>query len=152
MSYPDVDLDERGDLVEATPDGPRKLRAARSFPWSHPDRFIVLRDSDDHEIACIDDLRKLPARCRGAIEAWLQRHTLVPKVLRVNRIEITGLAMVFDLETDRGDSRAIMKDREELRHLDDGRLLLRDSDGQTYEFPPLEELDERSRSELAKLI
>lgn len=147
----DVDLDERGDLILAG-EPPRRVRAARSFPWSNPDRFVILRDAEGDEVATIDDLAKLPARSRGAIEAWLQRHTLVPKILRVNKVKAANAATLFEVETDRGDRRIVLREREDLRPLPDGRTLLRDPDGQTYELPPLEDLDIASRRELTLVL
>ena len=147
----DVDLDEKGDLILAG-DPPRRVKAGRSFPWSHPDRFVILRDADGEEVATIDDLAKLPARSRGAVEAWLQRHTLVPKILRVKKVKAANAATLFEVETDRGDKRIVIREREDLRPLADGRWLLRDPDGQTYELPPLEELDVGSRRELTLVL
>jgi hypothetical protein len=144
----DLDLDEAGDLRL---DG-KVVRATRSFPWTAPDQFVTLRDAEGKEVATIADLAALPARSRGAVEAWLQRHTLVPKVLRVIEIEESLVGWTFHLETDRGDRRVVLKEREDLRTLDDGRLLLRDGDGQTYEFPPPEDLDVESRRELTQLV
>ncbi len=147
-----VDLDNHGDLILETPDGPKSVRAQRSFPWSAPDRFVMLRDSEGEEQATIDDLSKLPAKSRGAIEAWLQRHAFVPKVLRVLEVRPVNAAWRFELDTDRGPAVVLLKEREDLRHLDDGRILLRDGDGQTYEFGPHDDYDKASRAELTKLV
>ena len=151
MSHIDVDLDDQGDLILAG-DPPRRVKAGRSFPWSHPDRFVILRDIEGEEVATIDDLAKLPARSRGAIEAWLQRHTLVPKILRVRKVRAANAATLFDVETDRGDRRIVLREREDIRSLADGRTLLRDPDGQTYELPPLDDLDVNSRRELTMVL
>ena len=147
-----IDLDETGDLIHGTGEHAQRVRAQRSFPWSAPDRFVVLRDGEGEEIETIDDLQQLPAKSRGAIEAWLQRHSLVPKVLRVIEVRPVNAAWRFELDTDRGPAVVLLKEREDLRPLEDGRLLLRDGDGQTYEFGPHEEYDKHSRAELTKLV
>ena len=149
---PDVDLNDAGNLVLQTRDGPVEVRAARAFPWSHPDRFIALRDDDGKELATIENLAALPARSRGAVEAWLQRHTFVPKVLRVLEVREVNAAWLFRFETDRGDATVLLKEREDLRFLDDGRMLLRDPDGQTYELPIADELDPASQRELERIV
>ncbi len=148
----DVDLDDTGRLMLVHDGQPVAVRAARAFPWSHPDRFVVLRDEEANELACIDDLTALPARSRGAIEAWLQRHTLVPRIQSVRRVREANAATLFEVETDRGDRTVILREREDMRPLPDGRTLLRDPDGQTYELPPLEDLDIASRRELAQIL
>ena len=149
---PDVDLNDRGELVLQSGDGPVVVRAHRAFPWTAPDRFVVLRDADGEERATIDDLSKLPARSRGATEAWLQAHTLVPKVLRVVEVRPVNAAWRFTLDTDRGERRVLMREREDLRSLPDGRTLLRDADGQTYELAPADDYDDHSRRELDRLL
>ncbi len=151
-SNPDVDLNERDELVLQTPTGPVTVRAWRSFPWSAPDRFIILRDDESNERAAIDDLEQLPARSRGAIEAWLQRHTLVPKVLHVLDARPANAAWLFEFDTDRGVRKVTLREREDLRFLPDGRCILRDSDGQSWELPALADFDKASRRELAKII
>lgn len=152
QTIPDVDLDERGDLILQTADGPVTVRAARAFPWSAPDQFVILRDKEGQELATIEDLSQLPARSRGAVEAWLQRHTLVPKVLRVLEVRQVNAAWMFRFETDRGQRTVLLKEREDLRSLADGRTLLRDPDGQTFELPPPDELDAASQRELEQIM
>ena len=148
----DVDLDPAGDLILATDDGPVAVRASRSFPWSAPDRFVVLRDAEGEERATIDDLSKLPARSRGAVEAWLQRHTLIPKVLRVLEVRPANAAWRLRFDTDRGEAVVTLREREDLRSLPDGRVLVRDPDGRVFELPPPDDLDARSQDELSKLV
>ncbi|MEM1011141.1 MAG: DUF1854 domain-containing protein [Planctomycetota bacterium] len=152
VTQPDVDLDDLGRLVMSRDEGDLHVKASRSFPWSTPDRFVVLRDYEGNEVACIDDLSTLPARSRGAIEAWLQRHTFVPRIQRVRQVRPANAATLFDVETDRGDRTIVLREREDLRPLHDGRTLIRDPDGQTYELPPLDDLDDLSRRELAQIL
>jgi len=52
----------------------------------------------------------------------------------------------WELETDRGSRTAHVKERSDIRPMPDGRIMLTDVDGVKYEIPPMEELDERSRT------
>ena len=144
-----VDLNEAGELVL---DGQTVVRAARSFPWTAPDRFVVLRDGEGEEKTTIDDLSKLPARSRGAVEAWLQRHTFIPKVQRVIEVKSGNAAILFHLDTDRGEHKIKVREREDLRSLADGRTLVKDTDGVVYEVPPWEELDKASQEQLRLVL
>ena len=152
----DVDLNENGELILRDGDAAVPVRAARSFPWTAPDRFIVLRDADDQddpkERATVDDLAALPAKSRGAIEAWLQRHTFIPKVQRVIEVKPGNAALLFHLDTDRGEHKIKVREREDLRSLADGRTLIKDTDGVVFEVPPWEELDEKSQDQLRLVL
>jgi hypothetical protein len=149
---PQVRLNEAGDLIMADQNRDVLVRAARAFPWTSPTRFVILRDTDGDERAAIDDLDDLDAPSRSAIEVWLERHTFVPRVTRVNEARPVNAAWRFEFATDRGDATVILKEREDLRSLPDGRTLLRDGDGRTFEIPPPESLDRHSQNELAKLV
>ena len=149
-----LDLSDAGELILSKAGVETVVRAARCFPWSHPEEFIVLRDTTDdaNELAMLEDLRKLPAGSRGAVEAWLQRHTLIPKITRVLESREINAARMFHVDTDRGERKFKITERDDLRTLEDGRTLLRDDDGNTYELPPIPEMDEGSQRELASLL
>ena len=153
-NFPQVDLNDAGELVLQEGDAATVVRAARSFPWTAPDRFIVLRGTDDDETekATVDDLAALPAKSRGAIEAWLQRHTFIPKVQRVIEVKPGNAALLFHLDTDRGEHKIKVREREDLRSLADGRTLIKDTDGVVFEVPPWEELDEKSQDQLRLVL
>lgn len=153
MMIPEIELGEEGDLlVQRDEDEPVVARAARCFPWTHPDRFVVLRDAEDQEIATIENLVDLSPPSRAAIETWLERHTFIPRVQRVRSVREGNAAILFDFDTDRGQCRVKVREREDLRPLADGRTLVRDTDGVTYELPPWEELDEASQAELRLVL
>ena len=148
----DVDLSDSGELILREGGAAVPVRAARSFPWTAPDRFVVLRDADENERATVDDLSALPAKSRGAIEAWLQRHTFIPKVQRVVEVKPGNAALLFHLDTDRGEHKIKVREREDLRSLQDGRTLIRDTDGVVYEVPPWDELDAKSQDQLRLVL
>ncbi|MEL7237726.1 MAG: DUF1854 domain-containing protein [Planctomycetota bacterium] len=154
VPFDKLDLADNGDLIFTRDGEDQVVRAARCFPWTHPDEFIVLRQDkeDGEEVAILEDLRKLPANARGAVEAWLQQHTLIPKVTRVLACREINAARLFHVETDRGERRFKIVEREDIRSLDDGRTLLRDNDGNTYELPPVDEMDKASQRELSSVL
>jgi hypothetical protein len=150
-----VSLNDAGELVLQTAAGPQKVRAFRSFPWTAPEKFVVLREDveeDARELATIDDLAELPPQTRAVIESWLERHTFIPRITRVEEVKAGNTAMLYRLETDRGPRRIKVMEREDMRPLADGRTLIRDADGVVYELPPITTLDRHSQEQLRMVL
>jgi hypothetical protein len=125
------------------------IRPIRAFPLTSPDRQIVLLDVEDNELGVIRDLKALDRETREAIEAELEIAYLVTRVQEIRSVLSRFGVTTWDLETDRGPRVAHVKERSDIRPMPDGRIILTDVDGVKYEIPPLDELDERSRSWLA---
>ena len=154
-THPQVSLNDAGELVLQAAGGPQKVRAHRSFPWTSPDKFVVLREDvqeDAKELATIEDLNDLPAETRRVIEAWLERHTFIPRITRVEEVKAGNTAMLDRLETDRGPRRIKVMEREDMRPLADGRTLIRDASGVVYELPPIATLDRESQEQLRMVL
>jgi hypothetical protein len=128
------------------------VRVRRSFPWSAPGRFISIRGSDNKEILLIDDLAALDAGTREAVERALASATFIPRITRVDRVKLQFGFQQWKVETDRGPARFRVQEREDVRFLPDGRFLVKDADGNLYELPRLDELDEHSRRAVEVLI
>jgi hypothetical protein len=154
-THPQVHLNDAGELILQTADGPRAVRAHRSFPWTDPQKFIVLREDveeDAQELAAVEDLADLPPQTRAAIEAWLARHTFIPRITRVLLVKSGNNALLFHLDTDRGERRIKVLEREDMRPLPDGRTLIRDASGVVYELPPISTLDRGSQEQLRSVL
>ena len=129
----------RGDNVIAV-----KLR--QCFPWSEPTRHISLRDSDDKEVALVDDPSTLDEESRQALELALAEAGFVLEVTRVVEIEEEIEIRQWTVETKQGN-------RSFQTHLDDwpralpgGGLLIRDVAGDLYRLADPARLDKRSRA------
>jgi hypothetical protein len=121
-----------------------KLR--QCFPWSEPTRHISLRDTDDKEIALVDDPSSLDAESRQAFELALAEAGFVLEVTRVLEIEEEIEIRQWTVETKQGA-------RWFQTHLDDwpralpsGGLLIRDVAGDLYRLPDPQQLDKKSRA------
>jgi hypothetical protein len=121
-----------------------KLR--QCFPWSEPTRHISLRDSDDKEIALVEDPSKLDAESRQAFELALAEAGFVLDVTRVLEIEEEIEIRQWTVETKQGK-------RSFQTHLDDwprvlpgGGLLIRDVAGDLYRLGDPKQFDKKSRA------
>ena len=121
-----------------------KLR--QCFPWTEPTRHISLRDSDDKEVALVDDPSGLDEESRQALELALAEAGFVLEVTRVLEIEEEIEIRQWTVETRQGN-------RSFQTHLDDwprvlpgGGLLIRDVAGDLYRLADPQKLDKKSRA------
>jgi hypothetical protein len=128
--------------------GPRtvSVKLRQCFPWSEPSRHISLRDSDDKEIALVEDPSSLDAESRQAFEVALAEAGFVLDVTRVLEIEEEIEIRQWTVETKQGK-------RLFQTHLDDwprvlpgGGLLIRDVAGDLYRLGDPKQLDKKSRA------
>lgn len=147
-------FDELGRLVlsRAGSDDVVDVRVARAFPWSKPGRFLSVRSSEGRELLIIDDLSAVPAGVRDAIERYFAANTFIPRIERVDDLDTQHGYQLWKVLTDRGPVEFRVQEREDVRFLPDGRYTVRDVDGNLYELPRRDQLDEASRRRLEVLI
>ena len=123
---------------------PVKLR--QCFPWSEPTRHVSLRDSDDKEVALVDEPASLDGESRQALEIALAEAGFVLEVTRVIDIDEEIEIRQWTVETLQGN-------RSFQTHLDDwprvlpgGGLLIRDVAGDLYRLADPKGLDKKSRA------
>ena len=123
---------------------PVKLR--QCFPWTEPTRHISLRDSEDKEVALVDDPASLDQESRQAFELALAEAGFVLDVTRVLDIDEEIEIRQWKVETKQGL-------RSFQTHLDDwprvlpsGGLLIRDVAGDLYRLSDPATLDKKSRA------
>lgn len=146
--------DARGQLVLHRPgqDDVVDVRPRRAFPWSLPGQFISLRNAKGKELLLIEDLSSLPDSTRERIEQNLRENSFVPRISRINSVNLRFGYQQWDVQTDRGQVQFRVQEREDIRFLSDGRFALRDADGNIYSMPPLNELDAHSRKAVEALV
>jgi hypothetical protein len=133
-----------GRLIAHTERGPVAVRVRQCFPWSEPQRHLSLRDSDEKEIALVDDPASLGAASREALERALAEAGFVLEVTRVVSIEEEVEIRQWEVETRHG-LRSFQTHLDDWpRSLPDGGLLIRDVAGDLYRLT-VTELDAKSR-------
>ena len=146
--------DERGKLTlrrpgeEDVPD----VRIRRAFPWSRSEGFISIRSSEGKELLLIEDASTLPQPVRALIEESLSASAFIPSITRVDSVDVRFGYQQWKVQTDRGPADFRVQEREDIRFLPDGRFTLKDADGNIYELPRLDALDEHSRKAVGPLI
>jgi len=150
----DLKQDPQGRLVLMRPgaEDTVDVRIRRAFPWSCPSKHISIRGKDSKEILMVDDLENLPAPLRKTIERYLNSTSLIPRIDRIIQVDVRFGFQQWKVETDRGPADFRVQEREDIRFMHDGRLTVKDADGNLYEVPPLNLLDEQSRRALEAVV
>ena len=131
----------------------RDVRIARAFPFSEPDRYVGLRDGADKDIGLLEDPNRLDAESRAVIEEELARRYFTPLVQRVVSVVEEMGTVTWELETDRGARRLVVRDlRDSTFPLGPNRLMMTDVDGNRYEFPDVASLGAKAYQVLAKVM
>ena len=121
------------------------LEPKRLFPFTHPNEYVTLVTDEKKEQAVIRDLAELSEESRKAINDCFAEIYMIPKIQRVVHSETKFGVLNFQMETDRGPVFfRVRNSHSDIKKLDDGRMLFRDSNDNRYEIPDLSKLDKGS--------
>jgi Domain of unknown function (DUF1854) len=149
-----LERDAFGRAVLTMPDGTQHVgvHAVRGFPISDPQCGVALCTSDGGELVWLDDLTKLPPAVRSAVEAELAQREFLPKIERILSISLQTEPCEWDVETDRGRTRFLLKSDDDVRRLDHRRALITDAHGVRYLIADPTSLDRHSRHILERYL
>lgn len=134
------------ELVVQLPDGTThtKVEPVRSFPISETVRYITLLDSEGNEIGIVEDVRKLTPQSRDVLMEELQKRYFMPKITKINSLDGQFGVTTWSVETTQGDVEFGMRTRYDIVTLENGRVLIKDADGNRYEIENYNKLDPKS--------
>jgi len=137
---------ELDDLVVELPEGSKyeKARVMCAFPLSNPSEFIIFRDEEDNEIGLIENIKELNSKERKILDEELEKSYFIPQIKRIINLEEKYAISQWEVETDKGIHTFSVQNREEIRLLSTGRVIIKDSDGNRYEIPDYRRLDPKS--------
>jgi len=130
-------------------DGEREfldVRAAAAFPISGRASLVSFLGEQGREVLLLRDPERLEANSRAVLEDELARVYFTPRITRIYRIEETFGCSRWEVETDRGFTIFEISDREQIRLLPGGRILIQDVDGTRFEIPDAAALDPNSKA------
>lgn len=125
-----------------------ELEPRRLFPVSREGEYITLLDQGGVERALIRKLSELEPASAEVVRASLSGYYLVPEIVRI--IDITqkyGL-IHWTCETDRGIIKFDVLRGNDIKHTQDGRVRIRDSNDNRYVISDHRRLDKKSRAKL----
>ncbi|MDO8587409.1 MAG: DUF1854 domain-containing protein [Armatimonadota bacterium] len=136
LSPGDFEIFEQGGVIRLTlPNEISYIQvyAFRTYPLSHPDNYISLRDGED-EIGIVKDLKEFDAGTQAILYELLERRYFVPRVRKILSTKQRYGGMTWQVETDRGVRSVITKNlHEALSENGPGRYFITDTDGNRFE-------------------
>ncbi|HYD94365.1 MAG TPA: DUF1854 domain-containing protein [Noviherbaspirillum sp.] len=124
----------------------------RAFPIAAPDEGIAIVDVDGHELAWLDSLAALPAAERALLEEELKNREFLPEIRRIRHVSTFAVPSTWEVETDRGVTRFVLKGEEDIRRIAQATLLIADSHGVQYLIRSVDGLDKASRKMLDRFL
>jgi hypothetical protein len=146
-----IERDAAGHLVlhlKDSDDPVNDVQLTRYFPWSMPEAYVAIRDSDGREVVMLRTLDELDPASRKIAEAELRDKVFNPKIHRVLDYKHEFGISSITAETDRGVVIFQFRGRRDIRQLSPTRALFRDVDGNTYELSDFSRLDPISQKYL----
>ena len=124
----------------------------RAFPIGAPDDGIALVDTEGHELLWINRLEELPAAIAALVQEELASREFVPEIKRIHSVSSFACPSTWEIDTDRGAARLVLKGEEDIRRLDREKLLIADTHGIQYLVRSLPALDKTSRKILDRFL
>ncbi len=158
-TFPPVSLqlhrNAHGRLVLSLPDGTlhEGVVPVRAFPIAAPAEGLSLVGSDGHELVWLDHLDQLPAAVRTLVEEELAVREFVPTIEKIVAVSSFSTPSTWNVETDRGPARLVLKAEEDIRRLGGRtRLLISAGEGVQFKVPDTALLDRQSRRFLERFL
>ena len=117
----------------------------RAFPIQAPEHDISLLDADGHELAWIPDLAVLPEPAQSLVRAALAEREFMPEILAILSVSSFATPSTWQVRTDRGETRFVLKGDEDIRCLFGNTLLVTDAHGIQFLIRDMTALDRESR-------
>lgn len=146
--------DSWGRLVFGEKDGVEYVgvETMRAFPITDPDHWVSICDADGHEIICIEDLSALPGDVRHLLAEELNLREFLPIIQRIIKVSANSDPSQWHVETDRGVTRFLLNDEDDVHRLSGHTILIIDAHGIRYLIPDQRGLDSSSRRILSRYI
>ena len=131
------------ELTVELPDGTTytNVEAIRSFPLTDSNKYISLLDSEEKEIGIIQDIKQLPRESEKILRSELQKRYFLPKITKIHSLDGEFGVTQWVVETNRGPVAFGMRTRYDVVSLENGRVLIKDADGNRYEIENYHRLD-----------
>jgi hypothetical protein len=143
-----------GRLVLTLPDGTvhEGVVPVRAFPLAAPAEGVSLVSAEGREVAWVPHLGSLDRETRALIEEELAGREFVPTVRRIDAVSSFSTPSTWNVTTDRGATRFVLKGEEDIRRLEDGALLIASAEGISFRIPDRRALDRHSRALLERFL
>lgn len=145
-----------GGFVSLVFNGKEYKRVAfhRSFPFTEPDLFISVRDTDPeasstaNEIGMIRDIKTLQKEIRLMLEEQMNHRYFVPVITGITEIKEEYGYSYWQVRTDRGECRFTVPLGGNIIRISESRIMITDIDGNRFEIPDINKLTTKEQKKL----
>jgi hypothetical protein len=124
----------------------------RAFAITAPDEGLALVNGHGKELLWIERLTDLAEGPRELIREELASREFMPVISRIRHVSSFATPSTWDVETDRGNARLVLKGEDDIRRLAQNALLIADSHGVQYMIRDRRALDKGSRKFLERFL
>lgn len=124
----------------------------RAFPIAAPDEGLSLLSAEGHELAWVDRLDELSPAVRTLVDAALAEREFVPQIQRLRAVSSFSTPSTWEVDTDRGPTRFVLKGEEDIRRIGRTQLLIADSQGLQFVVRDFLALDRQSKRLLERFL
>ena len=145
---------QAGRLLLTLPDGSvhEGVVPVRAFPLQAPEQFVAFMSVEGKEVAWVDELSALPQDVRDLIAQEIGSREMMPTIERIISVSTLSTPSTWDIVTDRGATKLILKGEEDIRRLTNSTLIITDSHGLRFILPDMQALDKNSRRILDRFL
>jgi hypothetical protein len=143
-----------GRLVLTTPLGEvfEGVVPVRAFPIQSPEVGLSMVHTDGHEVAWIEQLRELSEPAQSLIREELQTREFMPEIKHIDSVTSFSTPCTWQVQTDRGETRFVLRGDEDIRRVGPTILLVTDSHGIQFLIRDPLQLSKESRKILDRFL
>ena len=145
---------QAGRLVLTLADGTvhEGVLPVRAFPVHAPNDYVALVGTEGKELVWIDRLDDLTEDVRTLILEEIASREVMPTILSITNVSTYSTPSTWDVTTDRGATRFVLKGEEDIRRLVGAALIITDSHGMRFYLADMMTLDKNSRRILDRFL
>lgn len=128
------------------------VHAVRAFPITAPNAGISLMDQTGKELCWFTSLAAIPEPDRALILDELAAREFMPVIERIVRVSTYATPSIWQIQTDRGETRLRLNGEENIRRVVGNTLLISDANGVQYLVRDSTKLDKQSRRLLDRFL
>jgi hypothetical protein len=124
----------------------------RAYPVQAPQEFVALMSTEGKEVLWIERLADVPEDIRVLVNEEIASRDVMPVIQQLTKVSTYSTPSTWEVVTDRGPTKFILKGEEDIRRLNGGTLIITDSHGLRFYVADMQQLDKHSRRILDRFL
>lgn len=124
----------------------------RAYPVQAPQEFVALMSTEGKEVLWIERLADVPEDIRALVNEEIASREVMPVIQHLTKVSTYSTPSTWEVVTDRGPTKFILKGEEDIRRLNAGTLIITDSHGLRFYVADMQQLDKHSRRILDRFL